>query len=91
MKTLPDGLTAYQQTAEFTQQTIPKGLLKAHQTKAGTWARIIVLEGQLDYQILEPKVSQWTLSPACIGIVEPEIRHQVAANGAVRFYLEFLR
>ncbi|MDQ7059566.1 MAG: DUF3565 domain-containing protein [Ghiorsea sp.] len=40
----PKGLKEYKRTPEFTQDTIPKGLLKHHITKMGTWGKINVLQ-----------------------------------------------
>ena len=42
MKQLPDTVTSYKRTPEFNQDTVPAGLLAAHQTKAGTWGLIVV-------------------------------------------------
>ena len=44
---LPPDAAPYQSTAIFTQDTIPKGLLKAHTTKVMTWGLIHVVEGRL--------------------------------------------
>ena len=51
----------------------------------------LVLEGQLVYRILEPAVEEVQLSESVSGVVEPERLHQVAADGPVRFYVEFYR
>ena len=34
---LPGGLHEYKRTPEFTESSIPQGLLKDHNTKAGIW------------------------------------------------------
>jgi tellurite resistance-related uncharacterized protein len=91
MKRLPADVAPYQRTREFTESTVPDGLLHRHTTKAGTWARIQVLEGSLRYRILEPTVEEHVLSPDTLGIVEPEVPHEVEPLGAVRFFVEFLR
>lgn len=88
MKTLPSTVKAYKQTPEFNQQTVPKGLLANHKTKAGTWGKIIVLEGQLQYTIEAPQETL-TLSSEKYGVVEPEVLHHVKPLGPVRFYVEF--
>ncbi len=64
MKTLPETISAYKKTPVFTAETVPKGLLADHQTKAGTWGLITVLEGELDYTITDASR-------------EPEILHHV--------------
>ena len=91
MKTLPAELTAYKQTPEFTESTIPKGILNSHQTKSGTWGKIVVLEGSLLYRIYEPQVEEIMLSENKVGIVEPTILHDVTPQGSVRFYVEFYK
>jgi len=90
MKQIPPGVEAYKRTPEFTSDTVPAGLLSAHRTKAGTWGRIVILEGALEYRILEPELEQHLLTPELAGVVEPTILHEVEPRGDVRFYVEFL-
>jgi tellurite resistance-related uncharacterized protein len=84
-------VVAYRRTAEFTEATVPAALLRRHTTKAGVWGRIHVLEGALRYRILEPVVEEHELSPGRVGVVEPEVPHEVEPQGSVRFYVEFLQ
>ena len=49
----PENLTPYKQTPTFTQDTIPSGLQKEHNTKAGVWGQIHVLTGSLRYEVLD--------------------------------------
>jgi len=83
----PEGLSEYKRTPEFTQDTIPKGLLKNHRTKAGTWGKIHVSEGVLLYM---PE-GQESIR-VCAGetaSIPPEMLHHVVADGAVYFYVAF--
>ncbi|MCR8923431.1 DUF1971 domain-containing protein [Dasania sp. GY-MA-18] len=89
MKDLPTDVVAYKKTPEFDENTVPKGLLKAHQTKEGVWGKIIILAGQLEYRILAPQNETLVLSPAQHGVVEPTMLHQVKPLGPVKFYVEF--
>lgn len=91
MKTLPPDVQPYQRTKEFTETTVPSGLTNRHNTKAGVWARIHVLEGGLVYRILEPTERAHRLTPGFDGIVEPQVEHRVEIDESVRFYVEFLR
>jgi tellurite resistance-related uncharacterized protein len=91
MKSLPEGVAVYRQTPEFSESTVPRGLLGAHTTKAGVWGRIRVLEGALLYRILEPVPEERRLEPGIDGIVEPGVEHQVEVSGPTRFIVEFLR
>jgi tellurite resistance-related uncharacterized protein len=66
-------------------------LLKAHRTKHGTWGKIVVLEGELLYRILEPTLKEVHLSPHTHGVVAPDVHHEVQPLGEVQFYVEFYR
>jgi len=87
----PTDVEPYQRTAEFTETTIPAGLLREHSTRGGVWGRICVLEGKLSYEILGPVAETQVLSPGTDGMIEPEMLHQVRPLGSVRFFVEFLR
>jgi tellurite resistance-related uncharacterized protein len=91
MKQLPDHVCAYKRTPEFSESTIPKGLTKAHNTKADTWAMINVLEGELIYRILEPTLQEYVLDSSSGGVIEPTVKHEVEAQHPVRFFVEFYR
>ena len=91
-RSLPPSVAPNKRTAEFTETTIPAGLLKAHSTKAGVWGLIHVLEGELLYRITDPSraPSVQVLTPSGPpGVVEPAILHEVQPRGPVRFYVEF--
>ena len=88
---LPAGATCYKQTPEFTAATIPPGLLKDHTLKAGTWAQIVVLAGQLRYRINAPLVRELLLAPGTPGVVPPEVPHAIEPLGEVRLRIDFYR
>ncbi len=89
MKILPDNVTAYKRTPEFSELKIPKGILKAHSTKKNVWGKIVVLEGKLQYTINEPELEVIILTASNHGVVEPQMLHEVKPLGKVRFYVEF--
>ncbi|MCG8316279.1 MAG: DUF1971 domain-containing protein [Pseudomonadales bacterium] len=91
MKVLPSHVTPYKRTPEFTEKTVPAGLLNEHSTKESVWGKIVVLEGALEYTINEPKIEIIVLDKHTQGVVEPTILHQVKPLGKVRFYVEFHR
>ena len=91
MKGFPEGVAAYARTATLSARTIPDKLLKSHRTKAGTWAKIVIVEGRLRYRILELEMREFDLSPDHHGGVEPQVSHEVDAVGDVRFYVEVYR
>lgn len=92
MKSLPPNAAPYSRSPEFSETTVPDTLRRRHQTKAGVWARICVLEGRLLYRVLESSPHrEFTLAPGHPGIVEPAVAHSVEPLGKVRFFIEFLR
>ena len=91
MKAIPENFSPYKKTPVFDEDSVPKGLLKAHRTKEGTWGKIIILEGQLLYSINEPEHEEVVLDKEKYGVVEPTILHEVKPLGQVRFYVEFYR
>lgn len=91
MQALPPDVSSYKRTPEFDETSVPAGLLKAHQTKAGIWGKIVVLSGSLQYTILEPGVEEIVLTPDHHGVVEPTVLHEVAPIGEEKFYVEFYR
>ncbi len=87
---IPAGFRTTRRTADFTEATVPAGLLRDHTTKAGTWGRIVVQEGTLRY-VVERFARDELLTPDAPGVVVPELPHHVEPIGAVRFHVEFLR
>jgi tellurite resistance-related uncharacterized protein len=62
-----------------------------HQTQAPVWAKIVILEGRLQYTIDEPEKEVVILDESLHGVVEPTVPHEVKPLGKVRFYVEFYR
>lgn len=91
MPRLPQAVAMYRQTAEFDERTLPQGLRRRHTLTAGTWGRIVVLEGRLLYAIEREPVCAFVLAPELPGIVEPEVPHHVEPRGQVRLRIEFYR
>jgi len=87
---IPVGYVVTRRTPEFTQDTVPPALLRAHETKGGAWALIHVLEGKLRYCIEAP-ATESILKPGRPGVIQPQVPHHVEPIGPVRFYLEFHR
>jgi tellurite resistance-related uncharacterized protein len=86
------------QGKSFTASTIPKGLLKQHSTKKGTWGVIRVSQGQLEYQIHGDAsdkgpfeaIHTFVLDASQLGIIEPTVLHQVRPlTDNVEFTVEF--
>jgi len=88
---LPDGFAPYRRTSEFTETTIPAGLLARHSTKRGVWGLIHVSRGRLEYRIAAPFDTTEVIAPGVPGVVVPEVEHSVTPLGPVAFAVEFWR
>ena len=78
----------YRSTPVFDQDTLPAALRARHNTKAGVWGMIRVLEGQVMLTCLEPE-SSMLLTPENPGLVLPEQPHFVTPQGAMRMQVDF--
>lgn len=92
----PAGLVCVHSTPIFDARRVPAGLLRDHTTRQGTWGRIVVLDGALDYVTAVGR--HWRLEPGRggsgvdgAGVVVPGMKHHVAPVGDVRFRVEFHR
>jgi tellurite methyltransferase len=85
---LPSTAREYQRTATFTELTLPAALRSVHRLKPGTWGRIVVEAGELEYHV---RGRVQLLAPGRDGVVEPEVVHHVEPRGPVRLHVEFWR
>lgn len=88
--TLPADVVLYKSTPIFDEKTVPAGLLKNHNTKEGVWGRIVVVEGALLYTLCDTGDTV-VLDKDHPGIAQPKQLHQVAPQGAVKFFVEFYK
>lgn len=78
----------YRSTPVFDQDTLPAALRARHNTKAGVWGVIRVLEGELLLTYLEPE-SSVLLTPDSPGHILPEQPHFVTPQGPMRMQVDF--
>ncbi len=88
---LPPHFVAYKRTRTFSSQDTPAALRAAHTTKAGVWAKIHVVQGEVTYSVESPDEPSLTLTPTREGIVVPERPHHVDPAPGAQFFVEFYR
>lgn len=69
---------------------MPAALRERHDTKAGVWGLIRVLEGRLKLTILDPH-GETALEPGNPGVVLPGQRHYVTPLGAMKMQVDFYK
>ncbi|MDF0490089.1 DUF1971 domain-containing protein [Sphingomonas sp. H39-1-10] len=78
----------YRSTPVFDQDTLPVALRGRHNTKAGVWGLVRVIEGQLRLTYLDPS-SEILLDPETPGLVLPQQPHFVEPIGPMRMRVDF--
>ena len=73
MKTLPESVSPYNRSPEFTEDTLPEALKNNHLTKNDTWAKIIIEAGEIAYVIETTPQERIVLNPSKPGVVEPDV------------------
>lgn len=78
----------YRSTPVFDQDTLPAALRARHDTKAGVWGMIRVIEGQLLLSYLDPP-SEIMLDPERSGLILPGQPHFVTPVGPMKMRVDF--
>ncbi len=88
---LPHGLSLARTTAEFTDETVPKGLLRRHHIAPGVWGNIVVSRGSLDFAFEDSLGAVRSVAAGDTLAIPPERNHRVLLTGPVTFVIEFYK
>lgn len=88
---LPTDVARYAESPLFDEQTVPEKLTSAHELKAGTWGRICVSAGALEYHVPGNPHQACDILAGEYAVIEPEQVHFVKPVGHVLFKVEFYR
>lgn len=92
MLELPIDVKPYKKTPVFTKDTIPRGLLAEHSTKAGTWGVLEVECGSLQYVVTQAGFEEMlTIHAGSTAIIAPEHTHYVELSSDTVFHINFHR
>eukprot|EP01135_Chromosphaera_perkinsii_P003857 Nk52_evm5s259 gene=Nk52_evmTU5s259 len=95
MQPLPASVKCYKVNPEWDQDSFPKGLRCAHNTKVGVWAELSILSGSLKFHFLDgktgPKIASYAFSAGDKAIAPPQQYHKVEIVGPVKAILRFYR
>ncbi|AMK26478.1 DUF1971 domain-containing protein (plasmid) [Sphingobium sp. SJ10-10] len=78
----------YRSTPIFDEHTLPAALRARHDTKAGVWGLIRVIEGALTLTYVDPS-SEIVLTPDRPGLVLPQQPHFVTPLGQMKMQVDF--
>ena len=88
---LPDGLELQRVTDVFDADSVPAGLLRAHQIAEGVWGRLVVHGGTVRFVWEDDPEHPATLHEGDSIVVPPLRRHHVELGDGARFAVEFHR
>jgi tellurite resistance-related uncharacterized protein len=95
LKKLPEIMKKYSETPVFTEETVPEKITSNHNTKAGVWGKLCVLEGTVDYIIphggSDKSAEVKRINAGNFAIIEPTIIHRAVPIGTAKFKVEFYR
>jgi len=74
---LPDDLVMVRATQEFTELTVPPGLLKAHQVASGVWGNLVLVDGSVDFVFEDEAESRRSLVAPASQPIPPLRPHRV--------------
>lgn len=80
----------YKTTPVFDSDSLPGAIRNAHSTKAGVWALLRMLHGQVDLVFHEPYAVR-KVTPDNPAQINPEDVHHVEVNGPMQMQVEFYR
>jgi tellurite resistance-related uncharacterized protein len=78
----------YRSTPVFDEASLPAALRGRHNTKAGVWGVVRVIEGRLKLTYLDPE-SELILDPHTPGLLLPEQPHFVTPIGTMKMEVDF--
>lgn len=86
---IPADLAHTRTTAEFTDATVPKALLRAHKVAAHVWARLRVYEGVVRFVFEDPPGTAHDVAAGDHLDIPPSVAHRVEPAPGSRFAVEF--
>ncbi len=86
---MPANASVYRTLGPFTAETIPKGLWREHNLKAGVWALLTVEQGQISFCWDDAASGSHLLESGAQIIVPPLVPHHLEESGSVTIGLSF--
>ena len=80
----------YKTTAIWDENSLPAAIRGSHNTKAGVWGFLRVLEGAVTL-VFEDGSAPVRVTPDRPALIPPEGKHHVETDGPMRMQVEFYR
>lgn len=90
---VPDDIETYRTVGPFNAENLPKGLLKDHKLKDGTWGRLTMLEGAIRFIWSDGRTDGLVeeLAAGDVLMIPPQALHNLEQTGDFSLEIEFMK
>lgn len=88
---LPDDVVYVRTTSTFDNDTVPAGLLRAHQVAPNVWGRLVVQSGAVGFVFEDATDEPHVINAGESIVIPPQRHHHVVLDGPATFAVEFYR
>lgn len=85
----PEDLRLVRTTPVWNEETLPRGLCRAHRVAGNTWGMIRVHEGRLRFRAMTHPRIESVIGQNMAQAIPPDVEHEVEPLGAVRLSVGF--
>jgi tellurite methyltransferase len=87
---MPERVRLSRRSPDWDDRTCPRGLLRDHKLRRGTWGRLVVEEGSIHFRARSSPPIDRVVEAGGSQAIAPEIAHEIEPAEGVRFFVEFL-
>ncbi len=88
---LPGDVVYVRTTNTFDNDTVPAGLLRAHQVADNVWGRLVVHSGTVGFVFEDAPDEPQVINAGGSIVIPPQRHHHVVLDGPATFAVEFFR
>jgi len=86
---LPEALRFVRSSPVWDEHSLPRALRRAHRVATGTWGRITVHQGRLQFRAQTDPPLQVVLGPHTTQAIPPDVEHDVTPLGTALVSIDF--
>lgn len=86
---LPARVVCSHATPEWTEESMPDALRRAHRVREGRWGRLVVRRGRIGFAAATSQPTEIVVEAGESVAIPPGLAHDVQPLGPVRFLVEF--
>lgn len=88
---IPEDAARLRVAGPFDQDSLPAGLRRDHSLKAGSWGRLLLIEGEIEFHWDDSAGGSVKLQAPAEIVVPPTVVHHLAGEGPFLLLIVFYR